>query len=423
MFRLHRIGLVVTCLAVATVSMAIGATARAAGGLDGPRVPGARTQAGALTPGYLLRLPVPEGQSPWCAVSTLSDSPVVGAVGSTDGTGGWEVGADGSVFACGAAGYYGSLPGLGLHAARPVVGMAATPDDRGYWLVAADGAVFAFGDARYLGGANTERLNSPIVGMVADGGGDGYWLVAADGGVFAYGQAAFEGSMGGQRLNAPIVGIASAGGQAYWLVAADGGVFAFGGAPFYGSAASIGLAAPASGITAAPGGRGYWIVARDGGVFAYGSAPFDPQVQPMFGTPVGVTPVNPVIALYPRNGGSTYSLVSASPAVEPGVAGHTGYDLARQEFALDPTASGADATLFDLGQALEYLLLDGTGNGASPGAVATCVADLEGLQIYVYSMNQGSGTGTEYETAVAQTKQIAAFLQLSAAPYLAYLYP
>ena len=39
----------------------------------------------------------------------------------------------------------------------------------------------------------------------------------------------------------------------------------------------------------------------------------------MFGTPVGVTPVNPVIALYSRNGGTSYSLVSASPAVEPGV--------------------------------------------------------------------------------------------------------
>jgi hypothetical protein len=417
--RRHRIGLVFTGLAVATLSIAGGGIAHATGGVDVPPAVAARTQSGAPAGGYFLRLPAPE--LTWCPFDTLSDSPVVGAVGLTDGAGGWEVAADGSVFACNGAGFYGSVPGLGLHVARPVVGMAATPDDRGYWLVGADGGVFAFGDARYLGGANTERLNSPIVGMVADGGGDGYWLVAADGGVFAYGHAAFEGSMGGQRLNAPIVGIASAGGQGYWLVAADGGVFAFGGAPFYGSAASIGLAAPVSGITASPGGRGYWIVARDGGVFAYGSAPFDPQVQPIFGTPVGVTPVNPVIALYPRNGGTSYSLVSAFPAVEPDVVGHSGYDLARQEFALDPTR--VDATLFDLAQASEYLLLDGAGSGASPAAVATCLTDLGQLQVYIYAMNQGRGDGAEYQAAVASAQQIAAFFQLPAGPYVSYLHP
>ena len=414
----HRIGLVCTCLAVATLSIAVGGTAHAAGG---PAVPlGARTQADG-PPGYLLRLPVPEGApSPWCDPRTLSDSPVVGAVGLADGAGGWEVAADGSVFACN-AGYFGSVPGLGLHLARPIVGMAATPDDRGYWLVAADGGVFAFGDAHYVGGAASERLNSPIVGMAADDSDDGYRLVAADGGVFAYGRAAFEGSMGGRRLNAPVVGMASAGGQGYWLVGADGGVFAFGGAPFHGSAASIGLSAPVSGITATPDGRGYWIVAQDGGVFAYGSAPFDPQVQPMFGTPVGVTPVNPVIALYPRNGGSSYSLVSASPGVEPGTVGRSGYDLARAEFALDPKSSGADATLFDLGQATDYLLLDGS--GTSPGAVASCLDELEQLQIYVYDMDQGQGGGAEYATAVANVQQVAAFLQLPPAPYLSYLHP
>ena len=114
MLRLHRIGLVSTCLAVAAVSMAIGGSARAATGLGGPSALAARTQTGALPPGYLLRLPAPEMPTSWCVAGTLSDSPVVGAVGLTDGAGGWEVAADGSVFACGAAGYYGSVPGLGL---------------------------------------------------------------------------------------------------------------------------------------------------------------------------------------------------------------------------------------------------------------------------------------------------------------------
>jgi hypothetical protein len=348
---------------------------------------------------------------------------VVGAAGLANGEGGWEVSADGSVFACAAAGYYGSAPGLGLHLAQPIVGMAPTPDDRGYWLVASDGGVFAFGDARYVGGANSERLNSPIVGMASDGSDDGYWLVAADGGVFAYGQAAFEGSMGGHRLNAPIAGVASAGGQGYWLVATDGGVFAFGAAHYYGSAASVGLSAPASGITATPDGHGYWIVAQDGGVFAFGSAPFDPQVSPIFGTSVGVAPVNPVIALLPGHGVGSYSLAAAFPAIEPGVGGRSGYDLARLEFALAPARSEPYAVEADLAQASEYLLLDGTANGASAGAVATCLDAFDQLQSYVDALFYGRAGSVSYETAEASSEQITAFFGLPWDPYLQLLQP
>jgi hypothetical protein len=348
---------------------------------------------------------------------------VVGATGLANGEGGWEVSADGSVFACAGAGYYGSVPGLGLHLTHAIVGMAPTPDGRGYWLVASDGGVFAFGDARYLGGANSERLNSPIVGMVADGADDGYWLVAADGGVFAYGRAAFEGSMGGQRLNAPIVGIASAGGQGYWLVAADGGVFAFGSAPYYGSAASIGLAAPVSGITPTPDGRGYWIVAQDGGVFAYGSASFDPQVSPIFGTSVGGAPVNPVIALLPGHAVGSYSLAAAFPAIEPGVGGHSGYDLARREFALVPTRTEAYAVEADLGQASSYLALDGTANGASASAVANCLDAFGQLQSYVGALFYGRGGSVSLQAAEASAEQITAFFGLPSDPYLQLLQP
>ena len=399
-------------------------SAAATAGPGVSRVNGAPHQVGAPAAGYLLLATAPlTTPSHWCAAGIVADSPVVGIAGLADGEGGWEVSADGSVFACAAAGYYGSVPGLGIHLAQPVVGVAPTPDGRGYWLVAADGGVFAFGDARYVGGANSEHLNSPIVGMVSAGVDDGYWLVAADGGVFAYGRAAFEGSMGGLRLNAPIVGIASAGGQGYWLVAADGGVFAFGAAPFYGSAASVGLSAPASGISAAPDGHGYWIVAQDGGVFAYGSASFDPEVGPIFGTPVGVTPVNPVIALLPDPSVGSYSLAAAFPAIEPSVSGRSGYDLARLEFALTPDRSEPYAVEADLAQASEYLLLDGTANGKSANAVATCLYAFDQLESYIGALFYGRAGSVTYETAEASAAQITAFFGLPSDPYLQLLEP
>ena len=116
--------------------------------------------------------------------------------------------------------------------------------------------------------------------------------------------------------------------------------------------------------------------------------------------------------------------MSAFPAVEPGVAGHSGYDLARQEFALDPSSSGADAVEFDLGQATEYLLLDGTANGADPGAVAVCLGALDQLELYIVdSMDTGRAGGVSYATAVASAQQVAAFLQLPSAPYVDYLHP
>ena len=347
-------------------------------------------------------------------------APVVGAVGLPDGSGGWEVSADGGVFSCGRAGYQGSLPGLQITPARAVVGMAVTPDGGGYWLVAADGGVFAFGDARYLGGATSLHLNMPVVGMVSDGTGDGYWLVAADGGVFAYGSAAFGGSVGGHPLNAPIVGIASDHSSGYWLVGADGGVFSFGGAPYLGSPVSTGLAAPVAAITATSDGRGYWLVARDGGVFAYGSAPFDALVVPQLGTSVGVTPINPVIALFPGPGDTSYSLVAAVPAVEPGVPGHTGYDLARREFDFVVTEATASrlwlALLVNYWQATQFLLLDGSSSGESPTAVATCISDLNQMQLWFGDQIAGRDAPSQAQL-IGLADQISAFFRLPADPF------
>jgi hypothetical protein len=125
-----------------------------------------------------------------------------------------------------------------------MVGMAKTNSElgfpggfgTGYWLVGADGGVFAFGAAGFFGSMGGHLLNAPIVGIVGTASGNGYWLVARDGGVFAFGDATFFGSLGGGPLNAPIVAIArTSGGLGYILFGRDGGVFSFGDAPFVGS--------------------------------------------------------------------------------------------------------------------------------------------------------------------------------------------
>jgi peptidoglycan/xylan/chitin deacetylase (PgdA/CDA1 family) len=190
-------------------------------------------------------------------------------------TGGYQMtAADGGVFAFDGAGFYGSLPGIGVTPDGPVVGIAPTLSGQGYWQVASDGGVFTFGDAGFYGSMGGTQLNSPVVGITPTRDGRGYWEVAADGGIFAFGDAAFHGSMGGSRLDEPVVGISATGdGGGYWLVASDGGVFSFGDAGFQGSMGGSPLASPVVGMAADPTTGGYWMLGADGGVFSF-DAPF-----------------------------------------------------------------------------------------------------------------------------------------------------
>ncbi len=199
--------------------------------------------------------------------------PVRGAAGTATGRGAWVVDTNGSIYAFGDAGFFGSMGGRRLN--RPVVGMAARPDGLGYWLVATDGGIFTFGQARFRGSTGAIALNSPIVGMTSTPTGNGYWLVAGDGGVFSFGDARFFGSTGAIRLQQPIVGMAATPtGRGYWMVARDGGVFAFGDAPFHGSAVGRReLTAPATAIAPTPTGRGYWVLDSAGTAFTFGDAP------------------------------------------------------------------------------------------------------------------------------------------------------
>jgi hypothetical protein len=219
-------------------------------------------------------------------------------------------GSDGGVFTFGTVGFFGSLPGLGIHV-DDVVAMAATDDDEGYWLVAADGGVFAFGDARFHGSLAGVHLDAPIVSMAPAPGGGGYWLVAADGGVFAFGDARYRGSLPGAGVRVDdVTGMATTpDGGGYWLVGADGGVFAFGDAVFAGSMAHVHLTGRTVGIVATEDGGGYWLVGTDGGVFALGDAAF------MGSLPADAVRVSDVVGMVATPDDAGYELVGSDGGV------------------------------------------------------------------------------------------------------------
>ena len=221
----------------------------------------------AVNPWVSLRLAQGQTAGNRCGYGTNPTA----APSAKSGTGYWQLGSDGGIFAFGAAKFHGSTGGIKLN--QPIVGMAATPTGGGYWLVARDGGIFAFGDAGYHGSTGAMTLNKPIVGMAATPTGAGYWLVASDGGIFAFGDAAFHGSTGALILNQPVVGMAAVAGG-YWLLGADGGLFAFGAAPYLGSVPGVGVATSVVSMGATAGGQGYWMLAADGGVFAFGEASF-----------------------------------------------------------------------------------------------------------------------------------------------------
>ena len=150
------------------------------------------------------------------------------------------VGSDGGVFVFGepGVGFFGSLPGIGVHV-NDIVGMVTTSDNRGYYLVGSDGGVFAFGDATFDGSLPGIGVHvDDIVGISPTANDGGYFLVGKDGGVFAFGNALFEGSLPGLGIHVnDIVGFAATTtDHGYWVVSSGGHVYAFGDATNFGSA-------------------------------------------------------------------------------------------------------------------------------------------------------------------------------------------
>jgi uncharacterized repeat protein (TIGR02543 family) len=216
--------------------------------------------------------------------------------------GGYDlVGSDGGVFVFGQPGfgYYGSLPGLGVHV-KNIVGIVSTASGKGYFLVGSDGGVFAFGDAGYYGSLPGRGVHvNNIVGIVPTSSDLGYFLVGRDGGVFAFGNAPYEGSLPGLGMTVNnIVGIAATpGGLGYWVVGSNGTVHAFGNATNFG-----GVQALVAAIAATPDGSGYWLTGPDGGVFTFGNSGYHNSV-PGIGVHVGN-----VVSMVPSSDGKGYLL-------------------------------------------------------------------------------------------------------------------
>ena len=207
------------------------------------------------------------------AAKHYGDAPgsAVAMAAKHDASGYWVVDQFGNVHAFGSAHVYGGPPAL--RAGEHVSAISATPSGNGYWLFTSEGRVFAHGDAKFFGDLSNERLQGPIVASVATPTGKGYYMVATDGGVFGFGDAKFYGSMGGKHLNKPVVGLSpTLDNKGYWLVASDGGVFGFGDAGFHGSLGNEKLNKPVNGLVAY--GNGYLMVSSDGGVFAFSNKKF-----------------------------------------------------------------------------------------------------------------------------------------------------
>jgi kumamolisin len=223
------------------------------------------------------------------------------------------VGQDGGVFVFPtnqSGGFFGSLPGLGIHV-RDIAGMVPSPDDMGYFLVGQDGGVFSFGDAPFLGSLPGLHVAvHDIRGIVPTRDNRGYFLVGSDGGVFAFGDAPFLGSLPGEGVHiADVIGIAATpSDQGYWVVAGDGTVYAFGNAPNFGSAK--GTDSPVSGIASTPDGGGYWIVTQNGSVHQFGDAGYFLSLPA-----IGVSPSSPVIGLVPTADDLGYWLIGSDGGI------------------------------------------------------------------------------------------------------------
>jgi kumamolisin len=230
----------------------------------------------------------------------------------------WLVGSDGGIFTFGSAQFYGSTGSL--HLQRPVVGIVPTAAKTGYWLDASDGGVFAFNAGFYgsipglgihpAGSGLSNSLDAPIVGMVPSADGGGYFMVASDGGVFAFGDAKFAGSCPGIGgcSGAAVAVMPDASGNGYWLVTQTGHVYTFGDAHYFGAPGPQSV--PVTSAVRTPDGRGYWILFANGAVAPFGDAG-------NFGSPVGqMGGLNTASAIFTTSDGGGYWVASANGTVD-----------------------------------------------------------------------------------------------------------
>jgi hypothetical protein len=209
---------------------------------------------------------------------------VVGIVPTKSRHGYWLDASDGGIFSFGDAGFFGSIPGLGLHPAgsglpnslnAPIVGMVPSTTGQGYFMVASDGGVFAFGDAKFAGSCpGIGGCSGAAVAVMPDHSGNGYWLVTSTGAGTAFGDAPFFGSPPPESV-AVVDAVPTPDGQGYWLLYANGAVYTFGDAAADGGPLGyVNVYNPARAIFPTADGVGYWVASAKGDVFTSGNAPF-----------------------------------------------------------------------------------------------------------------------------------------------------
>jgi uncharacterized delta-60 repeat protein len=229
------------------------------------------------------------GDAGWYGHAAVGKAEAVDIEPSPSGDGYWVVDSAGKVHAFGDAASFGNVDSSWLRAGERITSLSARPQGLGYLVFTSKGRVVAIGpDGRNeLPGLGHLTLNGPVLDSVATPSGNGYFMVASDGGIFTFGDAVFHGSMGDRKLNAPVQSLVPDGdGEGYWLVASDGGIFAFR-ADFRGSMGATRLNRPVTGMVRA--GAGYLMVGEDGGVFDFsgdansfkGSLGANPPVRPI----------------------------------------------------------------------------------------------------------------------------------------------
>jgi hypothetical protein len=239
---------------------------------------------------------------------------VVGITPAANYGGYYLVGSDGGVFSFGDTAYEGSLPGLGIHV-KDVVGIVPSSDDKGYFLVGADGGVFSFGDTAYEGSLPSLGIHvDDVVGIAATPNNTGYWVLQANGQVTAFGDAPnlaqvapLPESSGATRY----VDIAStSNGQGYWAMNNFGQVFAVGNARWLGNPSYN----PSSLVSIVPTGdsAGYWIVGSNGAIFAMGDASSHGSLLAM-----GIVPNLPIVGAAPTVSSPTPALPPSTTSASP----------------------------------------------------------------------------------------------------------
>ena len=173
---------------------------------------------------------------------------------------------DGGIFSFD-AGFYGSIPGIGLNPAgsgtppqpqRPIVATVHSVTGQGYFLVAPDRGVFAFGDATFAGSCpGIGGCAGSAVAVVPEVTGLGYWV---------------------RTQSMPITSAAATEptGAGYILYAARQ-VFAHGHATCFASlpAGATTSSDSAAAIFVTDDHLGYWNATAQGKVYPFGDAPFE----------------------------------------------------------------------------------------------------------------------------------------------------